>query len=355
MNEAYTWIGIAFCLSQSAMFSGLNLALFSLNRLNLEVEVAGGNRAAKEVLVLRNDSNLILTTILWGNVGINVLLTLLSDSVLAGVAAFAFSTVVITICGEIAPQAYFSRNALKMASLLAPVLRFYQLVLYPVAKPSARILDAWLGREGIQYYREADLKEIIRRHMLSEETEVDRAEAIGALNFLAIDDLPIEYEGVPLDPESVVQLPTEKGKLKFPDFTESTTDPFLRQVEASGRPWVVIADENNDPRMILDADGFLRHAVFRRQHTDPRSFCHRPIVVRDRKQPLGDVISKLHFDPRTAEDNIIVDDVILLWDEKPRVITGSDLLGRLMRGITKRARSQDDGKAPLSDPRGGRR
>ena len=83
---------------------------------------------------MRQDANFLLTTILWGNVGINVLLTLLSDSVLAGVSAFLFSTFAITLFGEIAPQAYFSRNALKMASLLAPLLRFYQILFYPVVK-----------------------------------------------------------------------------------------------------------------------------------------------------------------------------------------------------------------------------
>ena len=46
-----------------------------------------------------------------------------------------FSTAFITFFGEITPQAYFSRNALKMASLLVPFIRFYQFVLYPVAKP----------------------------------------------------------------------------------------------------------------------------------------------------------------------------------------------------------------------------
>jgi CBS domain containing-hemolysin-like protein len=48
-----------------------------------------------------------LATILWGNVGINVLLTMLSDSVLTGLGAFLFSTIAITVIGEITPQAYF--------------------------------------------------------------------------------------------------------------------------------------------------------------------------------------------------------------------------------------------------------
>ena len=53
----------------------------------------------------------MLTTILWGNVGVNVLLALLSNSVMACTAAFLFWTVVITLVGEIIPQAYFYRNA----------------------------------------------------------------------------------------------------------------------------------------------------------------------------------------------------------------------------------------------------
>ena len=84
----FIWLGIIFCVSQSALFSGLNLAVFSVSRLRLEVEVSSGNRDAARVVKLREDSNFLLTTILWGNVSINVLLTLLSNSVLAGVSAF---------------------------------------------------------------------------------------------------------------------------------------------------------------------------------------------------------------------------------------------------------------------------
>src|ERR1700674_5823093 len=149
----FIWGGIVFCLTQSAVFSGLNLAVFSISKLRLEVEAAGGNPDAVGLLDLRKDSNLALCTILWGNVTINVLLTLLSDSVLAGVGAFAFSTFVITLFGEIVPQAYFSRHALRMAARLGPLLKVYQVGLFPVAKPTAIILNWWLGPEGITFFR----------------------------------------------------------------------------------------------------------------------------------------------------------------------------------------------------------
>jgi len=66
------------------MFSGLNLALLGISRLRIEVESSTGNANAVKILTLRKDFNFLLTTILWGNVSINVLLTLLSNSVITG-------------------------------------------------------------------------------------------------------------------------------------------------------------------------------------------------------------------------------------------------------------------------------
>ena len=66
--EILTWLGVGVCLLHSATFSGLNLALFGLGRLQLEIEAEGGNLAATKVIALRKDSNFLLTTILWGNV-----------------------------------------------------------------------------------------------------------------------------------------------------------------------------------------------------------------------------------------------------------------------------------------------
>lgn len=131
-----TWAGIGICIIHSAIFSGLNLALFGLTRLRLEVEADSGNRHAGNILNLRKDSHFLLKTILWGNIAFNTLLAIRSNSVMTGLAAFLFSTFFITFLGEIIPQAYFSKNALRMGSFLTPVIKFYQILLYPLAKPT---------------------------------------------------------------------------------------------------------------------------------------------------------------------------------------------------------------------------
>lgn len=312
----------------------MNLAMFSLSKMRLEIEKSAGNKAAAQVLAIREDSNFLLTTILWGNVGVNVLLTLLSDSVLAGVSAFMFSTVVITIFGEIMPQAYFSRNALKVASVLAPLLRIYQFVLYPLAKPFALVLDRWLGKEGVQYLAERNLRELIRKHIDAPDAkDIDRLEGLGALNFLSIDDLPVVMEGRPIDPQSILAVEWQDDVPVLPQLTASVDDPFLKSIDQSGKKWVVLTDSNDDPKLILDADGFLRHVLLHPSETDVLHFCHRPIVVSALDTPLGVVMSKLEYARPSRDDKVIVDDVILLWGGTKRVITGADILGRLLDGI----------------------
>jgi hypothetical protein len=335
-------VGIAACLLQSATLSGLNLAVFSVSRLRLETAAEAGEPDAVCVLALRRDANFTLATILWGNVAVNVLLTLLADSVLAGVAAFLFSTVVITFLGEIAPQAYFSRHALRMAARLTPLLRVYQVVLWPVARRVGKLLDRWVGPEGIPWFREAELRDVLRHHARSADTEVGRLEAMGAINFLALDDLPARHEGEPLDPRTVLSLPTRAGRPVFPPFRRSVEDPFLRRLAASDKKWRVVTDETGQPGWVLDAQAFLRGALFGGEAFDPAGFCHRPLVVGDGDRPLGQVLGGLTVRPERPGDDVIDEDVILVWTPaEKRIITGADLLGRLLRGIARNATARE--------------
>jgi metal transporter CNNM len=335
VTELLIWAGILFCLSQSAILSGLNLAVFSLGKLELEIEAKKEDPRTMRLLQLRQDANFALVTILWGNVGVNVLLALLSGSVLGSVAAFLFSTVVITVFAEIIPQAYFSRHALRVAAALQPVLRFYQLALYLIARPTAWLLDAWLGGEEIRYFPERDLRRVIQLHMEAAESDIARVEGQGALNFLEIDDASLADEGEPIDPDSVLRLEFDDERPLFPPLSPKTDDEFLRAVNRSGKSWVVIVDPAGEPRLVLSSDDFLREALFAPDGFNPYRHCHRPILVRDPKTRLGELIQRFRLRSGKGGDDIVEDDVILLWDNRPRVITGTDILGRLLRGIAR--------------------
>ncbi len=327
------WVGIGVCISQSAFFSGLNLAFFGISRLRLEVESVKQNRYAIAVADLRRDSNFLLTTILWGNVGVNVLLTLLSNSVMAGVAAFIFSTFVITFLGEILPQAYFSRHALTVAARLAPLLRLYQVLLYPLAKPTAWVLDHWLGTESIRFFKESDLREILKLHIKADNTGLEPFEGKGAINFLDIDDRLLIKEGQPIEPASIIPMQFADEKPMFPSFQPSPDDPFLKKILSSGKKWVILTDPSGEPRLALNVDNLLSDIFFKPSGYQPLGHCHRPIVIREEKVRLGDVLTCLEVHPEHSDDHVIDNDIILFWGKEKRVITGADVLGRLLQGI----------------------
>jgi len=54
----------------------------------------------------------------------------------------------------------------------------------------------------------------------------------------------------------------------------------------------------------------------------------------DTQTRLGDVIGHLKVVPERPDDDVIDNDLILVWGSQRRIITGPDLLVRLLRGIT---------------------
>ena len=331
-SSIWIWLGIVACIFHSALFAGLNLAIFSLSPIRLQIEVDGGNADAASVLELRKNSNQVLATVIWGNVSTNVLLTLLSDSVLAGLSAFIFSTVAITVLCEIIPQAYFSRNALRMTVRFLPFFNFYRIALFPLAKPTAMLLDAWLGSEGIVYLREQDVRLLIARTAASG-GDISKLEATGARNFLDLDDVPVGEEGELIHEQSIISLPLANHRYVLPNFDRKPDDQFLRKIDASGKKWVIVTDPAGEPVFVLDSHHFLRDALFNELESDASVYWHRPIIIRDMQTRLGDVIGLMKVTPERPDDDVIDHDMILVWGAERRIITGSDLLGRLLRDI----------------------
>ncbi len=335
--EILSWLGIAACLSQSAMFSGLNLAFFSLGRLRLEAEAEQGDEGAARILALRKDSNFLLCTILWGNVSVNVLLALLSDSLLAGLGGFFASTFGITFFGEIVPQAYFSRHAIRAGSKLTPVIRFYQILLYPFAKPSAKVLDMWIGPEGPNFMRESDIEIILQKHIHQHDSEIGETEGRGALNFLDIDDRVVSKEGQKIDPLTVLSFPVNVDLPVLPQRGTEGDAAFVDALKKVDRKWVIVTDKNEMPLLVLEAESYLCHWYAERENLDVYHYCHRPILVTDPEETLDKVIEQLEVQAEHRNDFVVDKDVILYWNDKDRrIITGADILGRLLKGIVQR-------------------
>lgn len=182
--EDYLIAGILIFFS--ACFSGLTLAYFTLNLQSLRRKAAFGNVHARRILTVRERGNLLLTTLLLGNVAVNAILSVYLSSIATGVVAAFTATALIFIFGEILPQASFSRYAMKVGAIAAPFIRIIILLFYPITYPISYVLDRILGEEMGTIYSKRELMAIVSEIEDDERGTIDADEERiihGALKF----------------------------------------------------------------------------------------------------------------------------------------------------------------------------
>ncbi len=183
------WINlilVIFLVLLSGLFSGLNLGLLSLNKGELERKIKIGNELAKKVYSVRKKGNLLLSTLLLGNVLVNSVLAIFLNSFAVGVVAVIVSTGLIFIFGELIPQAFISRYALKIGAKTIWFVKFFIILLYPISWPISKLLDNFLGEEIPTIWSRRELEEIIKYHENSSNSTIDADEEriiLGTLNF----------------------------------------------------------------------------------------------------------------------------------------------------------------------------
>lgn len=110
---------IVILLSFSALFSGLTLGIMSLDTTGLEIVMSGDDPEAaanaKVIYPVRQDGNLLLCTLLLGNVMVNALLSILMAEYTGGTVGLFSSTLLIVVFGEILPQAIVSKLACRIS------------------------------------------------------------------------------------------------------------------------------------------------------------------------------------------------------------------------------------------------
>ncbi len=175
---------LLICLS--ALFSGLTLGYFTLNKNDLRRQAELGIEAAQKIYPIRRHGNQLLTTLLLGNVVVNTTLSIYLASLTDGLVAALIATGLIVVFGEIVPQAVIARNALWFGALASPFVRLIMFLLWPIAWPIGKALDKALGNETPTTYSKHEIMHIISEHEDSEHSPIDADEERiihGALQF----------------------------------------------------------------------------------------------------------------------------------------------------------------------------
>ncbi len=153
-------------LCLSALFSGLNLGLMSLDLSELEILMKIGTTAeqgyARKIYPLRKRGNFLLCSILLGNVMVNAISTLILGDMISGIYAAIGSTLLIVCFGEIIPQAVCSRFGLAVGANTIFLMYFFMFVTSPLAFPISKFLDLVLGQELATVYGRDKIRELLK-------------------------------------------------------------------------------------------------------------------------------------------------------------------------------------------------
>lgn len=134
-------------LACSALISGAEVALFSLNRTDIEEGLAQKSKPIQTVAKLLERPKKLLATILIANNFINIAIVILFDNLghflfgnittewLKLIIEIGLVTFLILLFGEILPKIYASRNNVKFASFMAYPLRTIDFIFSPLSLP----------------------------------------------------------------------------------------------------------------------------------------------------------------------------------------------------------------------------
>ena len=136
-NDTILFIVLIVLLALSAFFSSAETALTTVNRIRIRNLADEGNKNAKTVLKITDDSSKMLTAILIGNNIVNLsaasLTTTLAYSLGGSMVAIASGilTVAILLFGEITPKTMATIHAEKVSLAYAPIIHIFMKIMTP--------------------------------------------------------------------------------------------------------------------------------------------------------------------------------------------------------------------------------
>ncbi|MFQ5991294.1 MAG: hemolysin family protein [Nitrospiraceae bacterium] len=151
-------LAVAVCIALSAIFSGIEIAFFSINEVRLRALAQSGHRWAKMGLHLRSNPQRLLSTILIGNNLANIAAASLATLIaleLGGNEAVAIGTFLLTmiilVFGEIVPKTLAAKHATKVVQLMAYPMYWLEKLMAPLLFILEPLISKLTGERGLAH------------------------------------------------------------------------------------------------------------------------------------------------------------------------------------------------------------
>jgi metal transporter CNNM len=174
--QTLTVLLVIFLVLLSGLFSGLNLGLMSWKPQSLKRKARLGDKDAELVYPLRKNGNLLLTSLLLGNVLVNTVLSIFLGSLTTGIIATVVATGLIVIFGEIVPQSLMSKHSLWFGARTRHITRLFIVILYPICKPMSMLLNKMLGHELPTIYTKKELGMLVKEQVTIKDSDLDNTD-----------------------------------------------------------------------------------------------------------------------------------------------------------------------------------
>ncbi len=292
---------LAVLIFFSAIFSGIETAMVSINMVKAKALLQQEKKGSKALYRLKQNSHKLIITLLIGNNLANIGAASFATMVFtdffgsSGVGiATGVMTFLILVFGEITPKTFATQNASRIALAVARPIELLSSLLSPfvwVFSKIAKFMSWILGSKGESELSEEELKTIVT--MGAEEGILNKEAAEIMHNVL-------EFRGT-----KVTEVMTAKANIEMIDGTKKLRDVINFVVKTPFSRYPVYMGNQDEIKGILDVDDVLKYVKDKRLDVRVRSLVRPAFFVPESKE-IDDLLTE--FEKKKTPIAVIVNE-----------------------------------------------
>ncbi|HEX7357801.1 MAG TPA: hemolysin family protein [Ignavibacteriaceae bacterium] len=237
---------IFILLLSSAFFSGSEVALFSLDKKNLEANLDKTGTLYRYLTNLINFPRRLLVTILIGNTLVNVAVSIVAVALAIDVSIYfnisldialtlqiIIITILILLFGELLPKVIASKNPLRFAKVIAIPLNICSIIIYPISETLTEIIKLSASKLYFDKSKSAltkaelvDLANIGKEKGTIEDDEHSLISSLVAFTGLSVSEVMtprVDIKSVSIndDYDTIIKVITQSGHSRIPIYKDN--------------------------------------------------------------------------------------------------------------------------------------